>query len=134
MKKYLYIATLYTLPAVTFAQRSDANSAEVPASSADSISGETGVQLQNPLKVDSFERLFQDILTDIIIPISAAIGVVFIIWAGFKFVTAQGNATEIQNARKNLIYVLIGVGLVIGAEVILDLLLNTLTQVADVNS
>lgn len=114
MKKYLYLTAAYVLPVATFAE-------------------ETNSQLQNPLKVDSLEALFSDILTKIIIPVSAAIGVVFIIWAGFKFVTAQGNASEIQNARKNLIAVLIGVALVIGAEVILDLLLNTLRQVAEVN-
>jgi len=110
MKKYLYIILAYTLPAMASAQT-----------------------LKNPLKVDSFEGLFQNVLSDIIIPVSTAIGVVFIIWAGFGFVIAQGKPEDINKAKKRLLYVLIGVGIIISSEIILDLLLNTLTEISNVN-
>ena len=90
-------------------------------------------QLQNPLKADSFEGLFQNILSSVIIPVSSVIGVFFIIWAGFGFVTAQGNDAKLSAAKKRLMYVLIGVGIVIASEVILDLLLNTLKEVSNVS-
>ena len=46
--------------------------------------------------------------------------------------TAQGNPTKLETAKKRLLYVLIGVAIVIGAQVILQLLLNTLTEIANV--
>ena len=90
-------------------------------------------KLTNPLKAKSFEGLFRDILSNVIIPVTALIGVVFIIYAGFKFVTSQGNPEKLKEAKKRLLYVLIGVAIIITAEVILDLLLNTLTQIAEVD-
>lgn len=110
MKKILLISTSYFLPVTIFAQ----------------------TRLENPLKANSFEGLFSDVLSNVIIPVTALIGVVFIIFAGFKFVTAQGKPEKVTEAKKRLMYVLIGVGIIIASEVILDLLLNTLTQISDV--
>ena len=118
MKKYIALATLYTLPLFAAADQ-----APCPPN---------GTTLCNPVKAESLTQLFGDVLSNVIIPVSTVIAVMFIIWAGLKFVLAQGKAGEIEKARQNLIYVLIGVALVIGAQVILDLLLNTVTQITNV--
>ena len=116
MNKYIALGSLYSLPIITGA-------APCPTD---------GTTLCNPVKADSLTGLFDNVLSQVIIPVSIVIAVMFIIWAGLKFVMAQGNAGEIEKARQNLIYVLIGVALVIGAEVILDLLLNTVTEITNV--
>lgn len=111
---YSLISLSVLLPGVVFAQECEEG------------------KLCNPLEVDSIEGLFGKVLSDIILPLSAIIGTIFIIWAGFGFVTAQGKDAELVKARARLKYVLIGVAIVIGAQVILDLLLNTLTELANV--
>ena len=88
-------------------------------------------KLQNPLKVNSFEVLFKDVLTDIIIPVSATLAVFFIVWAGLAFVTAQGNESKLTQAKTRLMYVLIGSAIIVGAEIILALLLNTVGAIVN---
>lgn len=116
MKKYIALGALYSLPLMVGA-------APCPTD---------GTTLCNPVKADSLTGLFDDVLSNVIIPVSIVIAVMFIIWAGLKFVMAQGKAGDIEKARQNLIYVLIGVALVVGAEVILDLLLNTVSEITNI--
>ena len=91
-------------------------------------------QLANPLAndVQSFGELFRIILQKVIIPLSVMVGVALIIWAGLMFVTAQGNSEKLAVAKKRLIYTLIGVAIVIGAEILLDLMLNTVKEITSI--
>ena len=57
-------------------------------------------------------------LTNILIPLA----VLAIIWAGLQFVVAQGNESKITNAKKTLTNVLIGVALIVGARVIVEMI------------
>lgn len=64
----------------------------------------------------------QDVASCIDLFINAAlvlafpIAVIFIVFSGFKFVTAQGNPSEITKARQALVWTLLGLALVIGAK------------------
>jgi predicted cobalt transporter CbtA len=51
-------------------------------------------------------------------PIAITIAIFAIVVIGFKFVVAavQGNPTGVQEARKNLLWVLIGTAVVVGAN------------------
>ncbi len=91
-------------------------------------------KLCNPLEsnITSFGGLFEKILSDIIIPVSVMIGIAFIVWAGFGLVSASGNDQKLAVAKKRLLYTIIGVAIVVGAEIILDLLLNTVREVTSV--
>jgi hypothetical protein len=55
------------------------------------------------------------ILNNVILPIGAVICVIFIIYAGFTFVTAQGKPAEITKAQQRLLWALIGTGILLGA-------------------
>jgi hypothetical protein len=56
----------------------------------------------------------------------AAVGVTFwIIYAGFGFLSAQGNPTKINAARENLQWSLIGAGILLGAVGISAVVQNT---------
>ena len=76
-------------------------------------------KLKNPLgTTDTVPALITKILTDIVNPIGAVVIVFFIIYAGFLFVKAQGNAEKIEEAKKILFYVVIGAAVILGANLI----------------
>ena len=95
-------------------------------------------RLSNPLngtngEIDDIGELFDDILSNIIIPVTLAVGVLFIVLAGLKFVMAAGNDQNLGPAKKNLLNVVIGVAIVLAAEILLDILLATLGEIGNVN-
>jgi len=73
-------------------------------------------EVKSPLKsgITSIEGLLTSIL-NIFILIATPIIVLFIIYAGFLYVTAQGNAQQVQQATRALTYAVIGAVLVIGS-------------------
>lgn len=76
-----------------------------------------GVALDNPLKVSSLEDLLIALL-NIVVVIATPIIIFFIIYSGFLYVTAQGNAAKLETARNSLVYAIIGGVIVIGAVAI----------------
>jgi len=109
--------TLFLLPFVTQAQRQPCEE--------NSGSGE-GISycIESYLPFDSAEQLIVAILR-IFITIATPIIVLFIIFAGFKYVTAQGNAQQVQEATRALTYAIIGAVLIIGAVAISEIIANT---------
>lgn len=80
--------------------------------------------LQNPLNnINGVEDLLVAIL-EVLIIIAVPIIVIFIILAGFKYVTARGNAQQIQEASRALTYAIIGAVLVVGALAIAEIIKN----------
>ena len=47
--------------------------------------------------------------------IGIPVAVLFLVWAGFKFILARGRPTELGVARKNFMYVIIGIAVFLGA-------------------
>ncbi len=87
------------------------------------------VHIPNPLKngVNNFIDLVKLVLDTIIMPIASILVVVFIIYSGFKFVTAQGNPGKIAEAQQRLLWALIGAGVLLGAWGISQVIQNTVT-------
>ena len=86
--------------------------------------------VQNPLNtnystVPTFIAGFLKVMVQIGIPIVA----LFILIAGFKFVSATGNQEKLKNARENLVYVVIGSLLILGAWVLATLIGGTVSQI-----
>ncbi len=79
--------------------------------------------LDNPLQVDSLEDLLVAILR-IVIVLATPIVVLFIILAGFKYVTARGDAAKTKEATLALTYAVIGGILIIGAVAIAEIIGN----------
>jgi len=85
--------------------------------------------LKNPLKGDvktltGLLNLIMDAAMLILVPII----VLAIIWVGFMFVKARGNETEITNAKKAFMYVMIGSAIILGAKVILTIVESTINS------
>jgi Type IV secretion system pilin len=120
--KHLLSLTVLLVPGMLFAQGSTDPSG--PATNANET---LSVQLVNPIKVDSIQELLQTIL-EIVIILATPIVVLFIIYAGFKYVTARGNASQIQEATQALTYAVIGGVLIIGAVAIAEIIKNLVTS------
>lgn len=87
-------------------------------------SGVQEVTLNNPLRVDSLEGLLIAIL-NIFITLMIPVIVFFIILAGFKYVTAQGNPGKIEEATTTFTFAIIGGVLILAAVAIAEIIKNT---------
>lgn len=83
----------------------------------------SAVQLENPLEVTTIEGLLVAIL-NILIIIAIPLIVFYIIYAGFLYVTARGNAAQVEQATRALTYAIIGGVLIIGAVAIAEIVKN----------
>lgn len=86
------------------------------------------IKIENPFKSDTIEGLINTVLNDILIPIGGVVAVLMIMYAGFLFVTASGNEAQISKAKQALLYAVIGAAILLGAKVISDAILKTITQ------
>lgn len=87
------------------------------------------VTLDNPLRVNSIEELLVAIL-NIFMILMIPIIVFFIILAGFKYVTAQGNSGQIEEATTTFTYAIIGGVLILAAVAIAEIIRNTVDSFA----
>lgn len=85
------------------------------------------VELENVAKVDSIQDLLVAILRIVMI-LMIPIIVFFIILAGFKYVTAGGNASQVEEASRALLYAIIGGVLILGAVAISEIIKNVVLQ------
>lgn len=89
-----------------------------------------GAGIPNPLNgIDSLYDLVQSIITNIVVPIGSIVIVLMIIFAGFQFVTAQGNETKIGDAKKTFFFAVIGAAILLGSWAIAQIIKNTVEQV-----
>ncbi len=112
-----YSATVFFLTLIPLISRAD--DAPPPASGGTDKGLSYGIG--NILKFDTLEDLLTALIK-IIIVIAVPIIVLFIIYAGFKYVTAQGNPTKIQEATRTLTYAVIGGVIIIGAFAIAQII------------
>jgi len=85
--------------------------------------GALSYKLCNPLRFNTLESLIVGIL-NVLLVIAVPIIVFFIIFAGFSYVTAQGNPEKIKQASRSLTYAIIGGVLILGAVAISEILQN----------
>lgn len=61
------------------------------------------------------------------------VATLFIVWAGFKFVWARGNAQALTDARRNAAFVAIGVAVFLGAWFLSQIIAATIKAVGGPN-
>ena len=71
---------------------------------------------------------FLDKLIGVLINFGAVIVVFFVVFAGFRFVMAQGNPEKIGKAKQVLVYTLIGGAILLGAKVISEVIKSTVEE------
>lgn len=90
--------------------------------------------LQNPLKVDSIGGLINALL-EIITYLLIILAVLMIIWIGFQFVynASVGNSSKLTELRSRLLWLVAGVAILIGARVIIQVVINTISATGSVS-
>ncbi len=85
------------------------------------------VQLTNPIASNDLSKLFNKIINEILI-LAIPIIVFFIIYAGFLYVTARGDVTQVQTATRALTYAIVGGLIILGAKVLIEVIKGTISQ------
>ncbi|PIP86612.1 hypothetical protein COV42_00235 [Candidatus Campbellbacteria bacterium CG11_big_fil_rev_8_21_14_0_20_44_21] len=85
-------------------------------------------KLKNPVKFNSIETLLSAFL-EFVVKVGGIAVTLAIIYAGFKFVRAQGNSTKIEEAKKILMYVFIGAAIILGAEALRIVISGTVSNI-----
>jgi len=83
--------------------------------------------LQNPIEADNIFDIIATIVlgaTRILIPLS----ILMIIYGGLQFVIAAGSEDKIKNAKKTFTNIIIGVTIIVGANVVIEILRQVLTS------
>ena len=83
--------------------------------------------LTNPLVADSLVELLEEFVR-VVVMIAIPVAAVFIIYAGFLFVTAGGNETKIASAKKTFFWTIIGVIILLGAGIIIQVITETVRE------
>jgi hypothetical protein len=81
----------------------------------------------NPLAFPDITAFMQALL-NVVIVIATPIMVLCIIYAGFLFVTAQGNPEKLQVAKRAIIYGIIGGVIILGSVAVLQIVQNTVNE------
>ena len=81
--------------------------------------------LVNPLQFDSITGFLMAVI-DVLLIIALPIILFAIIYAGFQFVTAQGDESKVSSARSALTWAVVGGVIVLGARVIISILEGTI--------
>jgi hypothetical protein len=82
----------------------------------------------NPLGVNSLDNFVVGLL-NALLRIGVPVLVVFLVYSGLRLVMARGNEKELADAKKNLLWVIIGTAILLGAWTIVRILKGTLDQI-----
>lgn len=85
-------------------------------------------QIQNPLSADSLFCFLKDIL-DVFLTVGIIIAVLFMVYAGFLFVTARGNEAQLGTAKKAFLGAVIGTAIIMGVWVIAQAIVATINAI-----
>lgn len=83
---------------------------------------------ENPIKVNSVEEFLVEVLRAAA-KIGGVVAAICIMWAGFLYVTAQGDEGKISRAHSAFRYAVIGTVLMLGASVFANVICKTLVEV-----
>lgn len=91
----------------------------------DSATTESNVGIKNPLKWNSLDIAIRDIMATIRY-IAGIIAVLAYLWVGYLYVAALGKQEKIKSAHSAFKSVTIGVAVLLGAELISQIIQNTI--------
>lgn len=86
------------------------------------------VEFKNPIKATNLKELVEKILK-VAVEFGAIMVVFFLVYAGFLFVKAQGNDSELSKAKSTFFWTIVGGMVVLGAHVLSRVIQNTVNQI-----
>lgn len=78
----------------------------------------------NPLQSQTIPEFLLKII-DVLLVFAIPLIIIFIMYAGFLFVTARGNSEQISTARSALLWAIVGGVIVVGAKIIISVIEGT---------
>ena len=93
----------------------------------------TAFTIQNPLKVNSVGDFIQTGVT-IFTYLVILFAVLAFVWVGFQYILARGKPDRMKELSSWLLAIVIGVAIVIGARLLIQLVINTLSASGVVSS
>lgn len=120
----LLLSIAFIIPALVFAQTVAQPSGTVAQPTGSCSGTNCSYSVNNPLGANSFCGLVQNLL-QAALAIGIPIAVLFIVYAGFKFVLAQGNPEKLKEARNNFMWTVIGIAIFLGAWLLASVVANT---------
>ena len=88
--------------------------------------------IENPIKATSIQCLIS-LALKFVVNLLAIAAVLYILWAGFLFVKAQGNPEELKTAKTALMHALIGTAIILGAWALASVIAKTINQITKDN-
>ncbi len=91
--------------------------------------GPSGYKINNPLGSDNVK--LSDILLKVmrlVTQIGSIVAVLVIIYSGYKFVAAGDSDSERTEAKNNFFYTVIGIGILLGADLIANIIVGTINK------
>lgn len=85
-------------------------------------------KLENPLQFDTISQ-FLDAMLGAVVTIAGPIVVLMLVYSGFLFVKAQGNPEKLTDAKKAIMWTIIGAVIVLGAFVLSGAIEGTVNQI-----
>lgn len=121
-KKIYLVSFIFVLPLVVSAE--SYNTGQPPQYNTGNYIG-----FDNPLQVKTIcgaLKLFLNALITLAVPVA----VLFLVYAGFLFVWARGSTKELARAKRNILWVVIGIGIFMGAWLLGQIIMNTLNALS----
>ena len=84
----------------------------------------------NPLAADSIEGLLSAVL-QLVARLGAIVAVLYFIYGGFLYVTAQGDENAIAKAHSTLKWAAVGTAVILGAEVLARIIQGTVSSLTN---
>lgn len=94
---------------------------------ADVSSGGLGASFPNPINKANINAILTALL-DFVTAVGAVLAVLFTVYAGFLFVTARGNESQLEKAKQTLFWTLVGAVIVLGAFALAEVIENTANE------
>ena len=92
----------------------------------------TTFTLQNPLHVDSIGALIENFV-QIFSYIVILFAVLAFVWVGLQYILARGKPERMKELSSWLLYIVIGVAVVLGAQLMIRIVINTLSATGAVD-
>lgn len=70
--------------------------------------------IPNPIAAPDFQTFIKKVL-DVVLQIGVPVAAIALVYSGFLFVKARGNAQELETAKKAFVWTVLGVAILLGA-------------------
>jgi hypothetical protein len=84
--------------------------------------------LDNPLRFTSISGLITALIK-LLIQIGLSVAVLFIVYAGFLYVTAAGNSEKVTQAHQVFLWAVVGTAVLLGSLVIMEVIQSTIKDI-----